>query len=105
MRIDFLLRDQRVHILMFSVSSLFGHRLVHHPCKIPVYLGALVFRNDMVTRCQCAYNLNASNVRTAFGRRSFGFAVPYEWNKLPFEMKLMYHEFDNGKKNYKLLGL
>ena len=35
---------------------LFGHRFVHHPWKIPMYLGALVFRNDKVTRCQYAYN-------------------------------------------------
>ena len=49
---------------------LFGHRLVHHPWKIPMYLGALVFRNDKVTRCQYAYNLKVPNVTTAFGRRS-----------------------------------
>ena len=58
---------------------LFGHRLLHHPWKIPMYLGALVFRNDKVTRCQYAYNLKVPNVTTAFGRRSFSFAVPFEW--------------------------
>ena len=31
---------------------LFGHRLVHHPWKIQMYLDALVFRNDRATRCQ-----------------------------------------------------
>ena len=46
---------------------LFGHRLVHHSWKIPMYLGALVFRNDRVTRCQYAYNLKVPNVTTAFG--------------------------------------
>ena len=30
----------------------FGHRLVNHPWKMPMYLGALVFRIDKVTRCQ-----------------------------------------------------
>ena len=77
---------------------LFGDRLVHHPWKIPMYLGALVFRNDKVTRCQYAYNLKVPNVTTAFGRRSFSFAVPFEWNKLPFEMKLIPHELDYRKK-------
>ena len=72
---------------------LFGHRLVHHP-----YLGALVSRNDKVTRCQYAYNLKVPNVTTAFGRRSFSFAVPFEWNKLPFEIKLIPHELDYRKK-------
>ena len=62
---------------------LFGHRLVHHPWKISMYLGALVFRNDKVTRCQYAYNLKVPNVTTAFGQRSFSFAVPFEWNKFP----------------------
>ena len=77
---------------------LFGHRLVHHPWKISMYLGALVFRNDKVTRCQYAYNLRVPNVTTAFGQRSFSFAVPFEWNKLPFEMKLIPHELDYRKK-------
>ena len=77
---------------------LFGHRLVHHPWKIPMYLGALVFRNDKVTRCQYAYSLKVPNVKAAFGRRSFSFAVPFEWNKLPFEMKLIPHDFDYRKK-------
>ena len=78
---------------------LFLHRLVHHPWKIPVNLGALVFGIDKVTRCQYAYNLKVPNVRTAFGRRiSFNFSVPFEWNKLPFEMKLIPHEFDYRKK-------
>ena len=35
---------------VFYKILLFGHRLVHHQWKIPVYLGALVFRNDKVTR-------------------------------------------------------
>ena len=57
---------------------LLSHQLVHHPWKIPVYLGALVFRSDRVTRCKYAYNLKVPNVRSAFGQRSFGFAVPFE---------------------------
>ena len=57
---------------------IFGHRLVHHSWKIPMYLGALVFRNDKMTRCQYAYNLKVPNVTTAFGRRSSSFAVPFE---------------------------
>ena len=77
---------------------LFGHRLVHHPWKIPMHLGALVFRNDKVTRCQYAYNLKVPNVTTAFGRWSFSFAGAFEWNKLPFEMKLIPHEFYYRKK-------
>ena len=76
----------------------FGHRLVHHPWKIPMYLGALAFQNDKVTRCQYAYNLKVPNVTTAFGRRSFSFAVPFEWNKRPFEMRLISHEFVYRKK-------
>ena len=64
-----------------------------------MYLGALVFRNDKVTRYQYAYNnLKIPNVTTAFGRRSFSFAFPFEWNKLPYEMKLIPHEFDYLKK-------
>ena len=55
----------------------FGQRLVYDSWKIPMYLGALVFRNDKVTRCQYAYNLKVPNVTTAFGRIS----VPFEWNK------------------------
>ena len=82
---------------------LFGHRLVHHPWKMPMYLGALVFWNDKVTRCQYAYNLKAPNVKTAFGRRSFSFAVPFEGNKLPFEMNLIPREFDYCKKNESFL--
>ena len=57
---------------------LFCHCLVHHPWKVPMYLAALVFRNDKVTRCQYAYNLKVSNVTTAFGRTSFSFAVPFK---------------------------
>ena len=57
---------------------LFSHRLVHYPWKISVYLGALVFRSDKVTRCQYTYSLKVPNVRTAFGQRSFSFAVPFE---------------------------
>ena len=77
---------------------LFGQRLVHHPWKIRVYLGAIILRNVMVARCQYAYSLKVPNVRTAFGQRSFSFAVPYEWNKLPFDIKLIPHEFDYRKK-------
>ena len=77
---------------------IFNHRLVHHPWKILIYLGALVFRNDTVTRCQYAYNSKVPNVKTAFGRRSFSFAVPFEWNKLPLERKLIPHGFDYRKK-------
>ena len=77
---------------------LFVHRLVHHPWKIAMYLGTLVFRNDKVTRCQYAYNLKVPDVTTALGRRSFSFAVPFEWNKLPFGMKLIPHELDYRKK-------
>ena len=65
--------------------------------KFPVYLGTLVFLNDKVTRCQYAYNLKVPIVRTAFGWRSFSFAFPFEWNKLPFEIKLIPHEFDYRK--------
>ena len=53
----------------------FGHRLVHHPWKIPMYLGALVLRNGKVTRYQYAYISKVPNVKTAFGRRSFSFTV------------------------------
>ena len=84
---------------------LFGHRLVHHPWKIPKYLSALVFRNCNVTRCQYAYNLKVPNVTTAFRRRSLSFAVPFEWNKLPFEMKLIPHEFDYYRKKLKTFYL
>ena len=69
-------------------TLLFGQRLVHFPWKFPVYLGTLVFRNDKVTNCQYGYNLKVPNVRHAFGRKPFSFAVPFEWNKLPFEMEL-----------------
>ena len=63
---------------------IFGRRLVQPQWKIPMYLGALVFRNDKVTRCQYAYNLKIPNFTTAFGRRSFSFPVAFERNKLPF---------------------
>ena len=63
-----------------------------------MYLGALVFRNDKVTRCQYAYILKVLNVTTAFGGRLFSFTVPFEWNKLPFEMELISHVFDYRKK-------
>ena len=76
---------------------LFGQRLVQHPWKFPMYLVALAFRNDKVTRCQYAYNLKVPNVTTALGRRSFSFAVPFEWNNLLFEMKLRPHGFDYRK--------
>ena len=78
----------------FYKIQLIGHRLIHHPWKIPMYLGALVFRKEQVTRYQYAYNLKVSNVTFAFGQRSLSFAVPFEWNKLPFEMKMILHEFD-----------
>ena len=74
---------------------LFGHRFVHHLLKIPMYLGALIFRNDKMTRCQYAYNLKVPYVTTAFGR---SFAVPLEWSKLPFEMKLIPPEFGYREK-------
>ena len=79
----------------FCVWSPFGS--VHHSWKISVYLGALVLRNDKLTRYQYAYNLKVPNVRTAFGRRLFSFAVPFDWNKLPFGIKLIPHEFDYRK--------
>ena len=73
-----------------------GHRLVHYPWKIPVYFGALVFRNDKVSRCQYAYNLKIPNVSTALGI----FKVLFEWNKLHFEIKLIPYEFDYRNKLY-----
>ena len=79
---------------------LFGHPLVHNPWKIPMYLGAIVFRKDKVTTCQYAYNLKVPNVTTAFGRRPFNFAVPFAGNKLPFEMKLTPHAFDYRKTEF-----
>ena len=36
-----------------------------------MYLCALEFRNDKVTRCQYAYNLKIPDVRTAFGEDHF----------------------------------
>ena len=60
-----------------------------------MYLGALVFRNDKVARLQYAYNLKVSNVILHLGKDCF--AVPLEWNKLPFEMKLIPYEFDYRK--------
>ena len=57
-----LLMKQRI----FYKILLFGHRLVHHPWKIPMYQGTSVFRNYKLTRCQYAYNLKAANVTTAF---------------------------------------
>ena len=84
--------------LPISLPILFGHRLVHHLWEIPLYLGVLVFINDKVTRCQYAYNLKVPNSTTAFGRRSFSFAVPFEWNKLSFEMNLKPHVFDYRRK-------
>ena len=83
---------------VFYKILLFGHRFVHFSWKILMYLGALVFQNYKVTRCQYAYNLKVPNVKTAFGRRSFSFAVPFEWDKLPFEMKLIPQESDYRKK-------
>ena len=77
---------------------LFGHRLVHHSWKILMYLGALFSQSDKVTRCKYAYNLKVPNVTTAFRRRSFSFAVPFELNKLPFKMKLITNEFHYRKK-------
>ena len=46
--LHWLLMKQRV---VYKIL-LFGHRLFHHPWKILMYLAALVFRNDKVTRCQ-----------------------------------------------------
>ena len=68
-----------------------------------MYLGALVFGNDKVTRCQYAYELKVPNVTTAFGQRSFSFAVPCKWNNLPFETKLIPNEFDYCKKTENFL--
>ena len=39
---------------------IFGHRLIHHPQRFPVYLSSLVSRNDKVARCQYIYNLQIS---------------------------------------------
>ena len=55
---------QRVHYKFL----LFGYRLVQHLWKIPVYLGALGFRNNTVTRCHYADNLKVPNVRTELGK-------------------------------------
>ena len=77
---------------------LFALHFVHYSWKILMSLGALVFQNYKVTGCQYAYNLKVPNVKTAFGRRSFSFAVPFEWINLPFEMKLIPQESDYRKK-------
>ena len=52
-----------------------------------------------------SYILTVPNVTTAFGRRPFNFSVPFEWNKLLFEMKLLHREFDYRKKLKTFLNL
>ena len=63
---------------------LFGQRLVHHPWKIPMYLGALIFRIDRVTRCiQFANMQKISKILTSklhLGK-DHCFAVPFERNE------------------------
>ena len=78
-------RKQRVLLKII----VFGQRLVHHPWKIFVYFGALVLGNYKAIRCQNAYNSKSPYVSTAFGRRSFSFDALFEWDRLPFKMKLI----------------
>ena len=75
---------------------LMGHRLVHHP--VPDYLNSLVSRKGKVTRSQYIYKFQTPTLKTDFGKRSFSFAVPHEWNRLPFEIKLLPKENAFRKK-------
>ena len=83
--------------LQFKIL-LFGHRLIHHPQRVPVYLSSLVSRNDKITRNQYIYNLQILVTKTNFGKRSFSHAIPHEWNRLPFELKLIPDELTCRKK-------
>ena len=86
---DFLKQLQRLPVqkpILFKIFLL-GHRLVHHPQRIDC-LNLLVCQNGRVLRSQYIYNFQTPPSKTAFGRRSFSFAVPQEWNRLPFGIKL-----------------
>ena len=80
-----------------------GHRLIHHPQRIPGYLSSLVSRNDIVKRCQYIYNHLISVTKTNFGKRSFSHAIWHEWNRLQFELKLISDELTYRKKLKTLL--
>ena len=70
-------------------NFIFGHRLIHHPQRVALYLSSPVSRKDKVTRCQYLYNIQISVLKTNFGKKFFNHAIPHEWNRLPFELKLM----------------
>ena len=59
---------------------------------------ALLSHNDKVTGCQYIYNLQISVTKTNFGKRSFSHAIPHEWNRLTFELKLIPDELTYRKK-------
>ena len=66
---------------------LFVHRAIHKPSDSPLYLQELLKRNTPVTRMNYAYNLEVPKTRSAYGRRSFRYIGPTEWNKLPASLK------------------
>ena len=70
--------------ILFKIV-LMGHRLVHHPQRVPDYLNLLVSRNGQVINIFTTFKL--PTLKTAFVKRSFSFAVPCEWNRLPFKSK------------------
>ena len=94
---------KQLHCLPVQKSGLFkilifGHRLFHHPQQVPGYLSSLLSRNDKFTRCQNIYSLQILVTKTNFGKRSFIHAIPHEWNRLPFELKLIADERTYRKK-------
>ena len=66
---------------------LFVHRAIHKPSDSPLYQQELLKRNTRVTRMNYVYNLEVPKTRSAYGRRSFRYIGPMEWNKLPASLK------------------
>ena len=59
---------------------------------------ALLSRSDKVTRCQYMYDFQIYVVKTNFRERSVHHAIPHEWKRLPFELKIIPDELTYRKK-------
>ena len=69
-QLHWLLVQKRV---LFKIL-LFGHRLIHHPQRVPGYLSSLVSRNDKVTRCQYIFkyrSLRLTSEKSLSGMQQF----------------------------------
>ena len=64
---------------------IFGHRLIHHPQRVPGYLSSFESRNDEVASMYATFQFL---LKTNFGKRSFSHALSHEWKRVPFKANI-----------------